>query len=457
MTTTALSRSAVLGDTATVEPRIVHIGLGAFHRAHQAWYTARAEDAADWGIAAFTGRSPQAAEELASQDGLYTLIERAADGDSAEIMTVLVEADAGSDVARLKELLAAPQTAIVTLTVTETAYRLGQDGAPDLTDPVVAADIEALRAGRDPESVLGRLIAGLAARRSSGSGGLAVVPCDNIPDNGPFVGTGVLGLAEAVDPSLAEWIEAEVSFVSTSVDRITPRTTDADRATAEDLTGWQDVSPVVTEPFSDWVLSGAFPNGRPKWETAGARFVDDIEPYERRKLWLLNGAHTLLACAGLLRGHQTVADAMADPECRAWVEELWDEDVRHLPESLELPEYRRKLSERFDNGRIAHHLAQIAMESATKLGVRIAPVVLAERAAGRDGAASMRALVAWIRLQQTGAGIGVGIEDAKQKAIDEVLRATDPVRALLAVVDPALAADDDIVDAVTAQLKKETA
>lgn len=451
--TTALSRADVLGDTSTVAPRIVHLGLGAFHRAHQAWYTSRAEDAADWTIAAFTGRSSQAADELSAQDGLYTLIERAADGDRAEIMAVLVEADAGSDVPRLVELLAAPATAVVTLTVTETAYRIGADGGPDLSDPVVAADVEALRAGRAPESVLGRLVAGLVARRNAGSPGIAVVPCDNIPDNGPFVGGGVLGIAAAVDPALRDWIRAEVSFVSTSVDRITPRTTDADRATAAQLTGWQDRSPVVTEPFSDWVLSGTFPNGRPKWETAGARFVDEIEPYERRKLWLLNGAHTLLACAGLLRGHQTVADAMADPECRRWVEDLWDEDVHHLPASLGLPEYRGKLAERFENARIAHHLAQIAMESATKLGVRVAPVVLAERAAGRTGAAALRAIVAWIRLELNRAGI----PDARRAAIDDALRSSAPVAGLLAIVDPALGADPAIVAAVQAQLEEETA
>jgi len=247
-TAPALSRSAVFGDTATVAPRIVHLGLGAFHRAHQAWFTAHAADGADWTIAAFTGRGPRAAEELTAQDGLYTLIERSVDGDRAEIMSVIVEANRADDVARLKELLSSPETALVTLTITEPAYRLTPDGTPDLTDAAVLADIRALRDGRDPETALGRLLAGLAARRAAGAGRIAVVPCDNIPDNGPLVRTGVRGLAEAVDAELADWIRAEVSFVSTSVDRITPRTTDADRETAEALTGMHDLSPVVTEP-----------------------------------------------------------------------------------------------------------------------------------------------------------------------------------------------------------------
>ncbi|WP_417555717.1 mannitol dehydrogenase family protein [Microbacterium sp.] len=441
-----LNRRAVLGDAPVVAPRIVHLGLGAFHRAHQAWYTAHAADAADWTIAAFTGRSPKAAQELSAQDGLYTLIERTAAGDRAEIMSVIVEADAADDVARLKQLLAAPETALVTLTITEPAYRLRADGGPDADDPAVASDIEALRAGRDPQTALGRLLAGLDARRRADAGPIAIVPCDNIPDNGPFVRGGILALAEAVDTGLAAWIESEVSFVSTSVDRITPRTTDADREAAEALTGLADASPVVTEPFSDWVLSGDFPNGRPQWEAAGARFVDDIEPYEQRKLLLLNGAHSLLAYMGLLRGHATVAEAMADPTCRGWVREFWDEAVRHLPAELEMDEYRRKLEERFDNARIAHHLAQIAMEGATKLAVRIIPVLRAERDAGRSGAASIRALGAWTQMVLSGAGV----QDAKQPAIDAALRSEDRVRALLALLDQGIAEDEDIVAAVKA-------
>ncbi|WP_166998024.1 mannitol dehydrogenase family protein [Paramicrobacterium fandaimingii] len=444
-TSSPLTREAAFGTAIAAPPRIVHIGLGAFHRAHQAWYTAHAVDAAEWGIAAFTGRSPTAADELAGQGGVYTLIERAAADDTAEIIPSIVETHDGANLARLRELFAAPETAVVTLTVTETAYRVTADGSPNITDPAVNRDIDALRSGTDPETVLGRLIAGLAARKAADAGGIAVVSCDNIPDNGALVRSGTLGLAERIDADLREWIAAHVSFVSTSVDRITPRTTDADRNTAEQLTGFADASPVVTEPFSDWVLSGGFPAGRPAWETAGARFVDDIEPFERRKLWLLNGAHSLLAYAGLLRGHHTVAEAMADTECRAWVRELWDEDVRHLPASLDLDAYRAQLEERFDNARIAHHLAQIGMEGSTKLAVRIAPVVAAERADGRSGAASIRALAAWIALQLD----GLDIHDANARGIAEARRSPNPVRALLAVVDGDLARDADVVAAVT--------
>lgn len=441
-----LNRRTCSSASAAAPIRIVHLGLGAFHRAHQAWYTAHASDAAEWGIAAFTGRSPEAADRLVPQDGLYTLIERAADGDTAEIVSSVVEARDGSDVARLRALIAAPEVAIVTLTVTETAYRLTPDGAPNTEDSAVLADISALRDAEaatavEPTTVLGRLLSGLRARRAAGAGPIAVVPCDNIPNNGDLVHTGLRQLAQAVDAALASWVEQNVSFVSTSVDRITPRSTPSDREAAQRLAGYDDASPVVTEPFSDWVLSGSFPAGRPDWAAAGARFVDDIAPFERRKLWLLNGAHSLLAYAGTLRGHATVAEAMSDTVCREWVRQLWDEDARHLPATLDLTEYRTSLEERFDNARIAHHLAQIGMEGATKLGVRITPILRAERVAGRKGTAAVRALAAWIALLQGGHSFA----DAEQERIDDALHSGDPVASLIRLVDPALL-DHDSTD-----------
>ena len=170
----------------------------------------------------------------------------------------------------------------------------------------------------------------LAARRAAGAGPLAVVCCDNLSNNGTVARNAVAGFAGAWDAGLAAWIDANISFVSTSVDRITPRTTDADLAAVEAACGYRDNSPVVAEPFSNWVLSGDFPAGRPRWEDAGAVFVADIEPYENRKLWLLNGAHSLLAYAGQLRGHTTVAQALADPLCLQAVESFWDEAEANL-------------------------------------------------------------------------------------------------------------------------------
>lgn len=430
--------------------RIVHMGLGAFHRSHQAWYTQHAGDAAEWGIASFTGRRPDAAEVLAAQDGLYTVVERSDAGDSFEVIGSIVEADDGADVGRFVELVAAPLTSLITLTITEAAYRLGADGKLDTQAPDVVADLAVLAGGSSsgkPTTPLGRLVLGLAARRDADAGPLAVVCCDNLSNNGTVARSAVVGMAKAFDAGLAAWIDANVSFVSTSVDRITPRTTDADIDAVAAACGYRDESPVVAEPFRNWVLSGDFPAGRPHWEDAGAVFVEEIEPYENRKLWLLNGAHSLLAYAGQLRGHKTVAEALADDFCRRAVEDFWDEAAASLQgEDLRIPEYRAALLERFGNSRIAHHLAQIAMDGSAKLRMRALPVLRAERAAGRSGQAAARMIAAWSAYTATATGLQDPL--AEDIAAANLLTGRARVEALLGLVDPDLVADAGIVDLV---------
>lgn len=441
--------------------RMVHLGLGAFHRSHQAWYTSQASDAAEWGIAAFTGRRPDAAVALAEQDGLFTVVERADSGDSFAVVGSIVEAVDGADVQRLAELMAAPATAIVTLTVTEAAYRLGADGQLDTNSPDVAADLALLASSSgNPTTPLGRLVLALAARRSASAGPIAVVCCDNLANNGTVARNAVTGLAAAWDADLAAWVEANVSFVSTSVDRITPRTTEADIAAVEAACGYRDNSPVVAEPFTNWVLSGDFPAGRPRWEDAGAVFVDHIEPFENRKLWLLNGAHSLLAYAGQLRGHATVAEALADPACRTMVESFWDEAEANLSGAaagadsggadLQIPAYRGALLARFSNARIAHHLAQIAMDGSTKLRMRAVPVLLAERAQGRSGVAAAGMIAAWIDFSAAAGTFHDPL--AAEVAEANMLEGVERVQALLALVDPALAADTTVVELVSGLL-----
>ncbi|XAS68726.1 mannitol dehydrogenase family protein [Micrococcaceae bacterium Sec5.7] len=428
--------------------RIVHLGLGAFHRSHQAWYTQHASDAPEWGIAAFTGRRPDAARALAAQDGLFTLIERSDTGDSFEIVGSIVEAVDGADIARLAELVAAPRISVITLTITEAAYRLGSDGRLDRTAPDVVAELALSADGSagnsKPTTPLGRLVFALAARRAAGAGPLAVVCCDNLSNNGTVAHNAVVGLAGAWEAGLATWIDANVSFVSTSVDRITPRTTEADLAAVEAACGYRDNSPVVAEPFRNWVLSGDFPAGRPRWEDAGAVFVDDIEPYENRKLWLLNGAHSMLAYAGQLRGHTTVAEALADPLCLQAVESFWDEAAGHLHGGeLQIPAYREELLARFRNARIAHHLSQIAMDGTTKLRMRAEPVLSAERAHGRSGSASALMLAAWI--DYLGATAEPHDPLAARITAANAQQGDRRVASLLELVSPELAADPDTV------------
>jgi fructuronate reductase len=367
--------------------RMAHLGLGHFHRAHQAWYTQRANavasvprsghgtrDGAGWGIAAFTGRSAAAAESLVAQDGMYTLIERAASGDSALLIESISAAYDGADPA-WERTLADPAVAVLTVTVTERGY--GPNGAG------------------------ARIAAGLRARaRASGGSAapIALVSCDNLQGNGEVLRQAVeLAIAATHDDGTAAWIADNVSFVSSMVDRITPHTTDDDRSAARALTGYDDAVPVVTEPFSEWILSGEFPGGRPAWHQVGVRFVDDIEPFERRKLWLLNAGHTLLAAVGLPRGFATVADAFADRDCRRRLEELWAEARPMLPfDDGEVDVALGALRTRFANPRILHRLDQIDDGSREKLRQRQVAIMRARMDAGEDpGSASLATVAAW--------------------------------------------------------------
>ncbi|MFF9403113.1 MULTISPECIES: mannitol dehydrogenase family protein [unclassified Streptomyces] len=444
---------ATAGAPSRAPVRIIHLGLGAFHRAHQAWYTHRADHERQWGIAAFTGRRPAAAHALAAQNGLYSVIERSAAQDRVEVVGSITEAHDGADRMRLRMLAASPQTAAVTLTVTEAGYHLGADGELDLSAAPVRHDVQALRRGADGALVTApaRLLDALSARRRTGAGGMAVISCDNLPGNGAVTHRVVRSLSAALDEELADWIDAHVSFVSTSVDRITPATTVVDTDLASARLGLRDLNAVVTEPFHSWVLAGRFPAGRPPWEQAGALFVDDIGPYERRKLWLLNGAHSLLAYMGLARGHETVAEAIRDPSCERAVDDLWGAAARHLDEDrLDIPAYRRQLLDRFRNPRIAHRLAQIAMDGSTKLRARLLPVVRAEQAAGHDPEPALRCAAAWAEYVLT-APDPTALPDSAAPALARACALAGDNRrlaALLSVISPAWGEDPAILTAV---------
>lgn len=417
---------AALRRTRPAPPvRIVHLGLGSFFRAHQAAYTDLAPDAGQWGIAAFSGRSGDLARTLAGQDGLYTLITRGPEDDEFSLVASVVQAQAGTDdeawLARLRD----PALACVTVTVTEYGYRDG---------PAMA-----------------RLAAGLEARRRAGGGPLAVVSCDNLLGNGAVTRRAVLEAAHRIDPSLPDWIGEQVSFPSTMVDRITPRPTPDLTELVAERTGRHDDCPLVTEPFSEWVISGDFPAGRPAWEQAGAQFVADVEPHELRKLRLLNGAHSLLAYVGSSRGLTTVAAAISDATCRDWVQQWWDE----ASIGLDLPgetllAYRAQLLERWANPRIEHRLAQIAADGSQKLPVRVLPVLRLRRAAGDLPIVSVTIIAAWIGCLRR---LGAQAEDA---ALAEVLpliegSAALAARRVLAWLDPPsgdLADDSGLVSAL---------
>jgi fructuronate reductase len=448
-----LSRSAGQGRAAA-PVRLVHLGLGNFFRAHPCWYTEHAPDAAEWGFAAFTGRSSSDVIDLLNaQDGLYSLVSRAGDGDRFEVVSSLVRALRADDHEAWLRYFRAPELSAVTITVTEAGYLRGADGGLDIGNAAVQTDLHALRTDISAmvRTAPARLLAGIAARHRADAGPLAVIPCDNTPGNGALAERVVRDLADLVDTGLASWMRDSVAFVTTVVDRITPRATADDVRTVAEATGWDDRCPIVTEPFHEWVLSGGFPAGRPQWQDAGAIFTDDVTPYEHRKLWLLNGAHSLLAYAGTIRGHVTVAEAVADNTCWTWLEEWWAVASPHLNQLPdEVAAYCTALLDRFANARVHDRLDRIAADGSHKLPIRILSVLRAERSAGRLPAAATRVLAAWICHLR---GLGAPVNDAR--ADDVVPLAAGPLDAgvprVLGFLDAQLGADASVVALVREQ------
>jgi fructuronate reductase len=448
-----LSRSLLGLPTPPV--RLVHLGLGNFHRAHQAWYTANAPDGSAWGIAAFTGRRPDTADSLAPQDGLYTLITRSAEGDAFDVLGPIAAVHPATEHPAYLGYLRRPDLAVATITVSEAGYFRGLDGHLDLTRDVITADINALKDNIEApvSSLPGRLVAGLLARRAADAGPISILSCDNLPENGAVTRTVVTDLAAVVDETLQTWMEQNVDFATSMVDRITPATTAEDRSLVSRAQGYEDASPVPTEPFAEWVISGGFPVGRPAWEDAGARLVEDITPYEQRKLWLLNASHSLLAYAGSIRGHATIDEAISEPQCRSWVEALWDESCRHLTLPADMiADYRAALLQRFANPRMSDQLSRIAADGSQKLPVRIVPPLLAERADGRMPVGCATTIAAWILHLR---GHGAPIKDPGADRARTAAAADDESTAVSGVIETlrsGLGDDSALVEVIIQQM-----
>ncbi|HZK06429.1 MAG TPA: mannitol dehydrogenase family protein [Actinomycetaceae bacterium] len=427
--------------------RMIHMGIGNFTRAHQMYYTENAPDAEEWGIAAFTGRRPDAAKALIPQDGLYTLIVRGAEGTDYKVISSLSKVHEATENDALLGYFESPELSVLTSTVTEAGYMRAPDGSLDVANADVAGDIEALRA--DPRAVVkttpAKVTSGLLARRAAGSGAMTILPCDNLPGNGEAFEQVIVDCARAVDETLVPWIKENIAFATCMVDRITPATTDADREEVRRECGYEDASPVPTESFNEWVVAGEFPAGRPKWEEAGATLVDDVTPFEDRKLWMLNGSHSLMAYAATIRGFETVGEAILDPEVRGWVNEWWDVAAKHL----EVPsdDYRAALLDRFENQNIRHLLAQIAADGSQKIPVRIVPALRGEIAAGRLPDGPLRAIAAWIQhLRGNGAPVKDAQTDLVAGLVGDDLDAT--IGNVLKFLGDDLAANADVVKRV---------
>ena len=419
-------------DPRGLRPGIVHLGIGAFHRAHQALYVEEALAAApgDWGIVGVSLRSPGVRDRLAPQDGLYTLVERGPEADRLRVIGCVREVlFAPADPAAVVARIADPATRIVSLTVTEKGYcHDPATGRLDEDHPDIRHDLE--RPDR-PRSAVGVLVRGLARRRAAAGPPLTVLCCDNLPHNGATVAGIVRAFAALADPTLVAWIDDHVAFPSTMVDRIVPATTEADVRAVGRALGVEDLAPVVGEPFRQWVIEDRFAGPRPAFEAAGAQFVADVTPYETMKLRLLNGSHSALAYLGYLGGYEYVAQAVADPAYRAFVRALMDEEVAPtltLPPGVDLAGYTASLLERFANPRMAHRTWQIAMDGSQKLPQRLLGTVRDNLAAGRPIPRLALAVAAFLRYA---AGV-----DEQGRPID----VRDPLAArleALAVGDPA--------------------
>lgn len=388
-------------DRGAVRTGIVHLGIGAFHRAHQAVYTDDVLAAGDggWGIVGASLRSPDTADALGPQDGLYGLDVRDDRSERLRIIGAVQRVLVGpDDPEALLLAMSDPAIRIVTLTVTEKGYcHAPATGELDERHPDILHD---LAHPTTPRSAPGYLVEALARRRAGGAPPFTVLSCDNLPANGRTTAGVLARLAALRDPELGRWVAGEVACPSTMVDRIVPATTDEDRRRVSGGLGLEDAWPVMAEPFTQWVIEDRFPAGRPAWDGAGATFVSEVEPFERMKLRLLNASHSTLAYLGYLAGHETVADAMADAGIAGVVRRLMDEETGPTLTPLagfDLDSYKRSLLERWRNPAIRHRTWQIATDGSQKLPQRLLDTARDRLRVGASVELIALGVAAWMR------------------------------------------------------------
>ncbi|WP_432484753.1 mannitol dehydrogenase family protein [Kineococcus esterisolvens] len=392
-------------DRAALVPSVVHIGVGGFHRAHQAVYLDELARRGHrgWGLVGVGMHSPQIGEVLQAQDRLYTVVERGPHDEHARVVGVvtryLLTAD---DPGAVLDVLADERTRLVTLTITGTGYRIDpHTGEFDADDDALRADLD--DPGR-PGTVFGLLTEALARRRSAGSGPFTVLSCDNMQHNGHAARTAVVSFArlrdERLGGDLAGWIEENVTFPSSMVDRITPTTTPEERDAVAASTGVDDRWPVITEPFTQWVVEDSFCAGRPPLEEVGVQFVEDVTPYETMKTRLLNASHCALGYLGYLAGYRTIDELLSDEVFREYLVQLMrDEIVPLLPPvpGIDLDEYQRTLVERLSNPRMGDQLLRLCRRGSSKMPNYVFPSLRAALEQHRPHQLLVLAVAGWMR------------------------------------------------------------
>ena len=424
---------------------IVHLGPGAFFRAFNAVYTDEAmkADGGEWGITAVSLRSPTARDQLLPQGGAYTSVTLGSDGNTATVIGSIVDVlVAPEDPAKVIDALADPDTRIVSLTITEKGYcHLPASGTLDLSHGDIVHDLANLDA---PRSAPGFIVAALSRRRAEGALPFSVLSCDNLPSNGTLARRIVLDFAREIDGELAVWIEDNVSFPATMVDRITPATTDADVERLAEAEGYHDPACVVHEAFRQWVIEDDFAYGRPAWELAGAQFVKNVDAHETMKLRCLNGTHSTLAYLGYLAGYETISEAVADPAFARLCEKLWKAEILPTvpqPEGENLPAYCKALLRRYRDTSIRHRTWQIAMDGSQKLPQRLLGTIRDTLAKGRVPAGLCLAVAGWMRyvggIDEKGDPIDVRdpLADRLKAVSDAAADAAGKVANLLAIRD----------------------
>ncbi len=419
-------------DRTRVTPGIVHFGVGNFHRSHQAMYLdrlLRRGRAADWGIlgVGLLPRDAAMGEALRAQACVYTLVELAADGTrtATRIGSIVDFLHAPSAPGAVREALASPGIRIASLTITEGGYNTSDTtGAFDTENPDVLADVGA----EFPRTVFGVLAAGLRLRRERGIPPFTIASCDNILGNGDVTRAALVAFARlAYDDEFADWIANDVAFPNSMVDRITPVTGDAERALVRGSFGIDDLCPVVCEPFTQWVIEDDFPLGRPAWEEVGAQLVDDVAPYELRKLRLLNGSHQAIAYAGLLGGHTFVHEAIGDPAVTDLVERYMDEAVTTLQpvEGIDLRAYRTELLQRFGNPHIRDTLERLATDASDRIPKFVVPVASRRGVEGIGSPAAAEVVADWAARSRAVLRAGGALNDRQAARMADALRRAD--------------------------------
>lgn len=432
-------------DRAALRPGIVHLGLGAFFRAHGAFYTEDVLNArgGGWGVVGVSLQRPGQRDRLRPQSGLYTALERGRGGDCARIVGCVLDVlVAPEDPEAVLRRLSSPDTRLVTLTVTEKGYcHAPATGRLDPDHPDIRHDLAAPAA---PRSAPGFLVEALRRRRCAGLAPFTALCCDNLPANGALLAGLVHDFAAMRDDALAGWIAAHAAFPSSMVDRIVPAATDEALDAAARATGLQDAAPVLHEPFRQWVIEDRFVDGpRPAWEEAGAQLVSDVAPFEHMKLRLLNGAHSALAYLGYLAGHETIVDAVNDPVFRRYAAALWEREILPVvppPPGTDLHAYTAQLLDRFANPAIRHRTGQIAMDGSQKLPQRLLGTIRERLAAGLPIPLLALAVAAWLRYAGgvDEAGRPIDVRDPMAAELRRRLDAAGPgpaaqLRAVLAI------------------------